>query len=332
MDCSNELTATEFYAMKLVCTAIHYEDEALPDELQSIALEDEDAVLSDSARLDKARRLVFDTSYEDAKALIEEYISQVTEPILANTQHKQAANMKDLENAIAKDRICLSILLVTNVIIFAAIAILVVKPLHTDIKCLKNKTMLEVSGAYELRYLAVTYNHICTKNAANEAILRQKAERDALTGILNRGAFNQITTLLEDSSVPIALLLVDVDQFKSINDGYGHNTGDQVLRKVAETLTRSFRASDHIARIGGDEFAVIMTNASVEQASVIKRKAGEMNDALSHPEDGLPPISLSIGAAFSTHGYSQELFEHTDQALYRVKEHGRCGCAVYEDI
>lgn len=100
---------------------------------------------------------------------------------------------------------------------------------------------------------------------------------------------------------------------------------------MAKILKESFRTTDYPARIGGDEFAAILTNITEDMQSVIKRKITEMNEALLHPEDGLPPVSLSIGVAFSESGYAEELYKKADLALYQVKENGRCGCAFYQE-
>jgi diguanylate cyclase (GGDEF)-like protein len=329
LECSNALMETEKYSMKLISVANKYDTSTLPKEIQKIELSNEDTNLSKEEMIKKARQLVFDSDYQQAKSEIQNYVDMVIDPILVQTQKKRMSSAEELKAVIMHDRFVLSILLITNIISFASIAILVIRPLHNYSKNIDDEKPLDVSGAYEFQYLAQTYNNVYSRNAANEAILRQKAECDALTGILNRHAFDEITKLLENTNDNIALLLIDVDNFKSINDGYGHDVGDQVLKKVALMLRDSFRPSDHIARIGGDEFAVIMSNTTRQLQPVIRGKADEMNILLTNPYDGLPKISLSIGVAFSGTGYSKELFNQSDHALYEVKEGGRCGCKFY---
>lgn len=190
---------------------------------------------------------------------------------------------------------------------------------------------MEITGAYEFKYLALTYNDIYELNAANEMLLRHQAEHDPLTGILNRGAFDQAKKILQLKPRPIALLLIDVDKFKQINDGWGHETGDKVLKKVARMLEENFRASDIPARIGGDEFAVILDDSAPQKQQALKQKIQSMNRQLSCPKDGLPPVSLSVGGAFSQTGFSDDLYRMADAALYTVKENGRNGCRFYEN-
>lgn len=190
--------------------------------------------------------------------------------------------------------------------------------------------MLEITGSYEFKYLALTYNNIFELNAANETVLRHQAEHDPLTGIINRGAFDHLKQLFKAKLDPIALLIIDVDKFKLVNDGYGHETGDKVLQKVARLLEESFRSTDFPARIGGDEFAVIITDITEDLKSVIENKINLLNDMLLHPDDGLPAVSLSVGAAFSDCGFADELYSQADEALYDVKKHGRCGLKFYQ--
>ncbi len=162
--------------------------------------------------------------------------------------------------------------------------------------------------------------------------LRRLAERDPLTGLLNRGAFFRITEGVSKSDKPVALLMIDVDRFKEVNDGYGHSTGDLALKRLADLLAVEFRTSDVPARLGGDEFVVLMLDVTPDQREVIRQKVNQMNSTLREPMDGLPPISVSVGVAFSPLGYSQKLYGRADQALYRVKQAGRCGCRFSDEV
>lgn len=163
-----------------------------------------------------------------------------------------------------------------------------------------------------------------------EEVMKYRAEHDALTGILNRRGFDNVTYLLENEQFPLAFALVDVDSFKSVNDTYGHEIGDKILSKTSKILNSSFRSSDIVARIGGDEFAIILNNLTYDKKDFITRKIKQINDRLKNPIDKLPPVSLSVGVDFSTRGYSKELFHHADCALYETKRNGKSGCSFYE--
>lgn len=191
--------------------------------------------------------------------------------------------------------------------------------------------MLSIIGSYEFKYLALTYNDIYRLNKVNESSLREKAEHDPLTGLANRDAFKNLQQLL-DSDTPLVLFLIDVDYFKGVNDTYGHQVGDQVLIKVAKALQKSFRSQDFVMRIGGDEFAAVITNITPEQRPVLEQKLDDIRSFLLNTDDGLPAVTLSIGAVYSDTGFSDDLYSQTDKVLYYVKEHGRNSYAFYQDV
>ena len=166
-------------------------------------------------------------------------------------------------------------------------------------------------------------------SSVSEHSLANKAETDELTGLLNRAGYDRLLEELDMKTV--SLLLVDTDKFKGINDTYGHSTGDQVLKKISTSLLGNFRQNDHVCRIGGDEFAVLMLNAGTLADEKIIEKIGYINRELAGSiEDELPAVSVSVGAAHGTQAESwKELFEHADTALYQVKQKGGRGCRVY---
>ena len=161
--------------------------------------------------------------------------------------------------------------------------------------------------------------------------LSHEASHDALTGLFNRGAYD---LLMESADTEhMALILADVDYFKHVNDTYGHAVGDRVLKRVAELLRSSFRSVDILCRIGGDEFAVVMTRSNSSMSQLVLNKMERINDLLQHPKDDLPPVSLSVGVAFSDRENPQgDIFRDADTALYQVKKAGRKGCAIFGGV
>lgn len=331
LDDSNRLTETEVYAMALIARAKEDQGTPLPQEIQDVVFLEEDENLDFEERRAKAQSLVFDASYRDTKDKIECGTNNFLSAIVTWTRGRQKHSASALKSIIQSQRFCLSILFVMNTVTFILIIMFIVKPLLGFVKCIEEEKRLQVTGAFEFKYLAVTYNEMYESNVANAKLLRRKAELDPLTGVLNRGAFENMRVRLKESAEPLALIIVDVDRFKDVNDTYGHETGDEVLRKVAGVIEGEFRSQDCVARIGGDEFAVIMTGCTEKMKSAICTKADSLNEKLAFPEDGMPRISLSIGVAFSPHGFSQELYSMADDALYRVKANGRCGYCFYDD-
>lgn len=338
LDYSNGLMEREIYAMKLVAASQGHDMSDYPD-VEELALKKEDEDLSAEEKTDKARELVFGTGYQDTKRLIDGNISYFMSSVKEAMKKEQEERVEDFERMIVRQDILISILFVETILTFVLILCLIVKPLHIYVNNIKEEKRLDIVGAYEFKYLALTYNDIYELNAANEAMLRdqaedmkQRAQHDALTGIANRGAFEEWKVLLKTKTKPIAFLIIDVDKFKSVNDGYGHEMGDRVLQKVAALLVEAFRDTDITARIGGDEFAVIVVDVTADMKGVILDKIRHINECLLNPSGGLPKVSLSVGGAFSLCGFGDDLYGKADAALYVVKENGRCGCRFYEDI
>lgn len=320
---SNDLMNDEIYAMRLISEAQGYPEDRLPEEVQAVPLNDGDQNMSQEEMIRKAREIVFGTSYQEVKTRISDSVNSSAESIHEMTHQQMLGDAEELESTMAIQRRLISILFVETIATFLLIIMLIIKPLRVYVNCIKEEKMMEITGSYEFKYLALTYNDIFEIKNANEAMLRYRAEHDPLTGIVNRGGFEQLKNMFRVKDVALGLLIVDVDKFKLVNDGYGHEVGDQVLKKVAAFLKDGFRATDYPARIGGDEFAVILTSMSEEMQGAVERKITEMNDRLMHPNDGLPQVSLSVGGAFSENGFTDDLYQKADAALYAVKENGR---------
>ncbi|MGN0437506.1 MAG: diguanylate cyclase domain-containing protein [Lachnospiraceae bacterium] len=165
-----------------------------------------------------------------------------------------------------------------------------------------------------------------------EQQMQYKIEHDELTGTLNRSAFNRVTRFMDEGTPDFALVLLDIDRFKNINDTYGHAVGDDVLEALVSVLNEKMRSIDYIFRLGGDEFAVIMNRVSREKAAAIKNIVNEVNTVILNGIEGLPAFSVSAGVAFSTTGYDEKLYHDADKALYRTKETTRKGCTIYEEM
>jgi diguanylate cyclase (GGDEF)-like protein len=157
------------------------------------------------------------------------------------------------------------------------------------------------------------------------AQLERLSHQDPLTGLANRRRWDaevaSVCSGARESGGLVALLLVDLDHFKRINDAHGHPGGDEVLRRVAGLLSGGVRGGDLVARLGGDEFAVLMPGATEERAIAL---AEEMRRAVAGLRvDGFAPaeVSLSVGVAVASgaEAYPLELMSRADEQLYRAK-------------
>jgi len=154
------------------------------------------------------------------------------------------------------------------------------------------------------------------------------AETDALTGLYNRRRIN--STLEHEVQRArrhhhsFSVLISDIDHFKSVNDRFGHNVGDEVIRRVAATLQRSVRRIDFAGRWGGEEFVVLMSDTPLEGAKVVADRIRAEVEALPPLEGGPDRITVSIGVAmYDEKGTPIELIERADHALYLAKGGGR---------
>lgn len=185
------------------------------------------------------------------------------------------------------------------------------------------------------RVLGIIVNIDAEKQATQA--LRRQAEQDALTKLFNKeAARRRVEAYLADNpeGAHCALFIIDLDNFKHINDHYGHMFGDSVLTQVAKEIKKLFRVQDVVARIGGDEFMVLMQD--VHDLDLVKSRCERMMSAFFNIFLGQmydSPLGCSVGVSFSPiHGTSySELFQHADQALYQAKALGKNRYVFYDN-
>ena len=329
LDRSNALMEREVYAICLTAAALGQDVSAFPQVVRDTALTAEDQLLTPDQMGEKARGLVFGATYQATKTQIQSDMDYSLTSLNSTIQSRMESGYASFQGAMHWHRILIGVQFAALLVGFLFTILLVVLPMTSYIRNIKAGEPLKVTGAYECKCLAYTCNAMFARNAAQKDELRHQAEHDALTGLLNRGAFDAMQQALSQESRPVGLLIVDVDKFKQVNDGCGHEMGDKVLQKVAGLLTENFQSIGKPARIGGDEFAVILTEAGQADEGKILAKINAINETLTHPTGGFPVVSLSVGGAFSGRGFSDSLYKRADLALYEVKEHGRCGCRFY---
>src|SRR6266508_3973965 len=184
-----------------------------------------------------------------------------------------------------------------------------------------------------VRGLVLNYSDI-TERAQYEERLSQQAFHDALTGLPNRALFqNRLEHALRQRGQTVELLFVDLDHFKVVNDSLGHDAGDQLLCDVAQRLAGCLRDGDTLARMGGDEFTVLMPG--IADAQVAEAVASRIESRLEPPFE-LPGqsvfVTASIGIATgdALHDRSEALLRDADAAMYEAKAHGRARHAMFD--
>ena len=171
----------------------------------------------------------------------------------------------------------------------------------------------------------------------SEQRLYHQANFDALTGIPNRMLFfDRLNMTLEHVTrhgSTLAILFIDIDNFKDVNDTYGHVAGDQLLTQIAGALKESVRGEDTVARLGGDEFAILIPR--LDKSHDVTHLASKVLKAIAQPfhvEGGQVAVSASVGVALSSDSGndSARLVKCADMAMFRAKKHGKNGYHVFE--
>lgn len=224
-----------------------------------------------------------------------------------------------------------------------------------NVKILLNSFIFPISGYYLLIFEQhrLTYSELITKmSKLNDEIVNMTRElekknaqlkealttikkimnKDYLTGILNRKGFEsmlkrEISFALRHK-LPLSVVMIDIDYFKEINDTYGHETGDKVLKIFAKTLKKSIRQEDILGRLGGEEFVIAFPNTNIEQAlSAAERIRQKIEKMKIKAINGNITASFGITELLSTDD-ERSILKRADDALYEAKRHGRNRCEV----
>ncbi len=175
------------------------------------------------------------------------------------------------------------------------------------------------------------------RNAREHERVKELSLRDGLTGLYNRRVLEELLTVEESrrTPAPVAVLILDIDDFKSINDTFGHPAGDRVLSVLGRLLQENCRKENIVARYGGEEFAVLLTNsgltaeAAIKTAERLRKLLGSQNLAFSGRQ---AKLTVSVGVAFSNAGAAtmKSLLERADEALYLAKRSGKNRVCFHE--
>ena len=322
MEGSLELMNTEYYAMRLVIEGRGIRN--IPETLKDVQLKDEDASLSPSEKVLLAEELVFSEDYYNRKDAIRKDMEESVGELRRITKETDDQISKKLKSEI----LVIQAIVIVQVLGFLFVIWLTsrfgIKPLLTAVDDIKQDHSINEYGAREFRYLASAYNRMFSIYRKNIDRLEFKASHDPLTGAYNRAGYELLMQNIDFFSA--YYIIVDVDDFKHVNDTHGHEVGDKVLKKVVETLKKNFKSNDYICRLGGDEFAVFVVDIDPEQNTIIENRFKKINRELANTSDGLPAVSLSVGVAHGAH-YSNQLsmIHDADEAVYKTKSEGKNG-------
>jgi diguanylate cyclase (GGDEF)-like protein len=193
------------------------------------------------------------------------------------------------------------------------------------------QTLADLAAMSQRELLSDRLSDAHSALTAKLSVARREAMMDPLTRLWNRRGASVLLkaafAAADQHGKPLTLALLDLDNFKRINDGYGHQVGDEVLRKVATRLVSAVRGDDAVCRLGGDEFLILMTDTDASAAArIAERIRRTVTDASVPTRDGVVAISVSIGFTVRTPHSStavEALLELADQALLQSKASGR---------
>ena len=255
-----------------------------PDQIKQVKLTAEDAALSPEAKMQRAAELVLDDGYYEQKNWIRREVKNSLQAVEGLIQTEETKALDGFQNELNLGR--------------AGI-------------------ILQILAIFFVVWLTASQGI----NPILHAVDQIKAN-SPLTGAYNRAGYELLVSSLDMKST--YLLFFDLDNFKVINDTYGHEIGDKVLQKLVRVLKGSFRSDDYICRLGGDEFVVFMVHSDEMQRHLVERKMVNINQELQKAEDGIPPFSASVGIVHGTQAADAEaLLKKGDDAMYQSKKQGK---------
>ena len=322
------MTATEIRAMRLMADTLPMGLEAFPPLIQQEQLSEADQALSPEEKKKTALELIRSEEYTALGKTITEAVDDSHRVASEKGKNRAVQTAAQVEKVMARQKFLVFMFVFVALVALLLNRFLIISPIQRSVDSLDRREPLPVEGSYEVRHLANVYNEVLKDNAEKTKALSYAAEHDALTGLNNRAKFDRLYR--ESENEKIGIMVADVDHFKQYNDSFGHETGDKVLKLVSAKLAEHFREEDHVCRIGGDEFCIIMPGLGQQNADTVTERIRQVNRELNEGSEGLPPISVSAGFAFwDRPNPGESLFRDADNTLLSVKKTRTDCCAVY---
>ena len=329
MEASRNLMFTEYKAMRLKAEALGDDLTTYDERVATATLTEAELALSSAEKDAKAHSLLIDKNYSDSKEKITSQTDACIKSLVSQLKEEQDDAEFRLRFTMIYELVLIAAFIALSILIVSLTSSRIFTPLIRAIPYIEKDAPLPVQGGYEIKMFAYAYNLMYESNRRKKNRLEFKAEHDALTGALNRNAFENMLTSSEEGQ--LAFLILDIDNFKQINDNYGHMEGDKVLVRIADLMRENFRSEDSIFRIGGDEFAVVLFGIDENSKKIIQNKYDRINDALvEDAQKGAPEVTISAGVAFGTK-LGDTIMSQADTALYVSKNSGKACCSFFKN-
>ena len=326
---SVKLMDREYYAMRLMIEAKGIKE--YPGMLKSVTLRSEDSALSPEGKMKRAIEMVMNDDYYMQKNQVRKEVHNGVQAVIKQTQKAEMDALDRFQTELNFGRVAILLNILAIFFVVWLTSSLGITPILHAVDQIKANSPIQETGANEFRYLAKAYNNLYSMYKKSIEHLNFKASHDELTGAYNRAGLDLLLSSLDMNST--YMMIFDVDNFKTINDTFGHETGDKVLKKLVQILKSCFRSDDYVCRMGGDEFVVFMVHSSEMQRTLIETKMEQINRELTDAGEGMPPISVSVGIIHGSQAKNTEtLLKKCDAAMYESKKQGKHTYTFYDNI
>ena len=313
-----QMLAIQTHALSLVTSVYPFPDEEIYKSITLVALTEQEEAMPDEARLGLAKQLITQKDYSLLKSRVNTNIELVHKGVQEqfDDSYKQSQqNIKTSRTVLWAMIFLMTVVLVVTFVLFFSWIVRPLQQYESDIKA--DRKLNKKGTVRELFSIVAAYNELLCRREKLEGILRVAAETDALTGLPNRYRLEQNTMDIDSAEGSFAVVLFDVNYLKQVNDTLGHLKGDQLLRTAADCIKSCFGVGngDNCYRFGGDEFAAIMQNTSIEDV----RERIERFLETTKRED----ISVSVGYAFECEmhtGSFDKMWKLADKRMYEHKK------------
>ena len=329
MEESVELMDMEYYAARLTIEAYRMNLKDAPEEIQSVELEKSDLALSEKDKRIRASEVLFSEEYLESKSIISNNIEKCLNALSAEMEEEQLRVANELKKQVAGEHVLTIVLIAIMLCVVLLTFALIIQPLQKCVELIRDEKSIPLKGAYEIKFLAKTYNFMYNLNMANKEQLTHDATHDPLTGLYNRRGYDLLVQNMDLETS--TLILMDLDHSEEMKDNYGAEIAEKVLKKTAETIFKNFRAHDYVCRLDGDEFAILLMHVDSDREELIQSKILAINDKLKNTDDGLPAITISAGINFGKDGMMAEDFlSQASEALMLAKKKGKGESCIYK--
>lgn len=329
LDLSDRLAERETHAFALIANAVGTAADS-PAQVRQYQLPPEEKSLSGEEKIRLAHDIIHSEEYNSYKKRIYSRIKNFEDQVLSATESALMADTRQISSYLN----LLNVTAVVGNLLVIAMAMLLYRKVTVVLReyviSISRNLPMREKGTTELKYMARVFNKYLGIHNAQQDELRRMADVDSLTGVASRRALEDyIMQRLRDEDINGALVFLDVDDFKMINDTYGHDAGDAVLRQLAGAINEVFGAGVFVGRFGGDEFVIWLDGVTDGAQDEIKEKIKSINALFAHNGKRHMSITVSAGAALCGSGDKYaDILKAADNALYEVKNSGKSACLV----